>query len=217
MSTSWKMLVAAVLALAFASSAEVPTVSFENGWDGLTANQVRELKAGKIVILDKDQSQGTDWQRFIQAAIIFDQPVDVAWGLFRQTDRQEQYLSRLYKCVTVEDKGTYNKVDFFVKVSFINIDYRVQHNFEPENFYFYWTLDPGYKNKLKHLEGYWKLFKIDDTHTLARYGTIVNTSDLIPKSIQEALTRQDLPQSLDAVKKYIDSNGVYAKPGYKKG
>lgn len=192
----------------------MPTVNFANGWEGLTPDQARDLKAGKIVILDRDQSQGTDWQRFIQAAVIFEQPIDVVWGLFRQTARQEQYLAKLNKCVTVEDKGTYDKVDFFVKFSFISINYRVQHDFDPQNYYFYWSLDPGYKNKLKHLEGYWKLFKLDEQHTLARYGTIVNTSDLVPKSIQEVLTRQDLPQSLESVKKFIDSNGKYAKPGY---
>jgi hypothetical protein len=69
---------------------------------------------------------------------------------------------------------------------------------------------------LKHLEGYWRLYKIDDNHTLARYGTIVSFSELIPKSIMETLTRQNLPTSLNAVKKYVDSGGTYAKPGYKK-
>jgi len=193
------------------------TVNFKDGWDGLSPDQIKRLKDGQVVILDKDQSQGVELQRFIQAAMIFNQPIDTAWALFRQTERQEQYLPRLYKVTVVEEHPTWNKNDFFVKFSFINIIYRVQHNFQPEKYYFYWTLDPGYKNDLKHLEGYWKLYKLDDKHTLARYGTIVNTSDLIPKSIQEYLTKQDLPESMNAVKKYIDSNGAFAKPGYKKG
>jgi hypothetical protein len=195
----------------------MPTVNFKDGWDGLNPDQVKRLRDGQVVILDKDLSQGAQLQRFIQAAMILNQPIDQAWALFHDTQRQEQYLPRLYKVTTVEDHPTWNKEDFFVKLSFINLSYRVQHNFEPEKYYFYWTLDPGYKNDLKHLEGYWKLFKIDDKHTLARYGTIVNTSDLIPRSIQEFLTKQDLPESMDAVKKYIDSNGTFAKPGYKKG
>jgi hypothetical protein len=216
MAKKFKIACIILLVLAAASSAKVPTVNFSNAWDGLAPDQVSRLRAGEIVILDKDQSQGTDLERFIQAAIMLNQPIDVAWQLFRQTERQEQYLPRLYRSIMVEDKGSYNKNDFIVKISFITINYRVEHDFQPDKYYFYWALDPSYHNDLKHLEGYWKLFKIDDKHTLARYGTIVNSSDLIPKSLQDALTRKDLPESMDAVKKYIDSNGTYAKPGYQK-
>lgn len=209
-------LIPACLLIAGSLVAKVPTVSFKDGWDGLNPDQVKRLKEGKVVILDKDQSKGSEMQRFIQAAMILNQPVDKCWAIFRQTQKQEQYLPKLYKVTTVEEHPNWNKEDFFVKVSFVNIKYRVQHNFEPDKYYFYWALDPSYNNDLKQLEGYWKLFKLDDKHTLARYGTIVNTSDLIPKTIQEFMTKQDLPESMDAVKKYIDSGGTYAKPEYKK-
>lgn len=208
-----KWVIFGLIFLAIAAAAQTPAASFNSEWEGLTDGQIRRLNAGEIVILDKDQSTGKEAQRFIQAAIIFDQPVDTVWKLFRQTERQAQYLPHLYKAVKVEDQGISDKVDFLLKFSLIKIDYRVQHNFDPANYYFYWSLDPGHKNDLKRLEGYWKLFKIDDSRTLARYGTIVNTSGLIPKSIQEYLTRKDLPQSLEAVKKYINSSGEYKKPG----
>jgi len=215
MRKSLKILALAIVLAAIPGSAKVPTVSFANGWEGLTPEQVQRVKNGEVVLLDKDTSKGTDMARFIQAALIVTRPIEDSWKLFRQTARQAEYLPKLYKCVTIEDKGSYDKVDFFVKFAFINIDYRVQHNFEPDKYYFHWALDPAYKNDLKELEGYWKLFKIDDQHTLARYGTNVNASDLIPKSIQEALTRKDLPESMEAVKKYFDSGGTYAKSGLK--
>jgi len=211
-----KGVVSGFILLAVIAGAQTPAASFKTAWEGLTPGQISRIKAGQIVILGKDQSKGKEAQRFIQAAMIFDQPVDTVWKLFRQTDRQAQYLPRLDKAVTVEDQGSWNKVDFLVKFALIKIDYRVQHNFEPDHYYFYWSLDPGYKNDLKHLEGYWKLFRVDENHTAARYGTIVNTSNLIPKSIQGYLTRKDLPASLEAVKKYINSNGEYKKPGEEK-
>jgi len=194
--------------------AAVPTVSFKDAYDGLTKDQISRLKAGEVVILDKDQSQGVETEHFIQAALYFSLPVDEVYKLLSNTLAQEKYLGKLYKVTSVEDHGSWNKEDFTAKISFITINYRVQHNFQPDKYYFYWALDPTYKNQLKHLEGYWKLYKIDEKHTVARYGTIVNTSDLIPKSIQEYLTTKDLPDSLGGVKKYIDSDGAWAKPGY---
>jgi len=197
------------------SLAGVPTAESPEAWKGLSPEQIKKIKAGEIIILDKDQSSGDEAKRFIQAAMIFNQPIEAAWNLFIQTEKQEQYLPRLYDSPLVERYATWDKVDFYVKFAFIDIKYRVKHNYDNEQFYFYWALDPSYKNDLNHLEGYWRLYKVDDTHTLARYGTIVMLSELIPKSIMEEMTRRDLPESMQAVKKYIDSGGSYAKPGYK--
>lgn len=208
-----------ILIILFAAKlveSDVPLASSPEAWKGLTAEQIQRIKSGEIVILDKDQSQGEDAKRFIQAAMVFNQPIEVAWNLFRHTEHQEQYLPRLISSPLVEDHQSWNLNDFFVKFAFVDIRYRVRHNFEPDKYYFYWALDPNYKNDLKHLEGYWRLYKIDDSHTLARYGTIVIISELIPKSLMEQMTRSDLPESMQAVKKYIDSNGAYTKPGYTK-
>lgn len=198
------------------SIAGVPSANSPEAWKGLTPDQIRRVKSGEVVILDKDQSSGEEAKRFIQSAIIFNQPIDVVWKIFRHTEKQEQYLPRLVSSPLVEDHERWNLNDFFVKFAFVNIKYRVRHNFEPENYYFYWALDPSYKNDLKHLEGYWRLYKVDENHTLARYGTMVIISELIPKSIMEEMTRRDLPESMEAVKKYIDSGGTYTKPGYQK-
>lgn len=205
-----------VLLLAGKLWGEPPSADNSEAWKGLTKEQIQKIKSGEIVILDKDQSRGEEAKRFIQSAMIFNQPIDKVWALFRQTQNQERYLPRLYESSLVEDHSNWNLNDFFVKFAFVNIRYRVRHNFEPENYYFYWALDPSYKNDLKHLEGYWRLYKLDENHTLARYGTIVIISELIPKSLMEEMTRKDLPESLQAVKKYIDSGGSYTKPDYKK-
>ena len=198
------------------TSLSAPDTDNEDAWKGLTEAQINKVKSGEVVILDKDQSKGEESGRFIQAAVIFNQPIEVVWKLFRQTEKQEQYLPDLVESQLVEDNGNWDRVDFFVKILFIDIRYRVKHNFEPENYYFYWGLDHDYKNDLKHLEGYWRLYKLDDNHTLGRYGTIVILSSVIPKSIMEIMTRQNLPTNMSAVKKYIDSGGSYAKPNYKK-
>ncbi|HUT54874.1 MAG TPA: hypothetical protein VM658_15895, partial [bacterium] len=63
--------------------------------------------------------------------------------------------------------------------------------------------------------GFWRLYKIDGQHTLARYGTWVEVSSIIPDFLMERLTKSNLPVNMEAVYKYINSGGTFRKPGYK--
>ena len=205
-----------VFVLARSGLAAAPSADNLEAWKGLTPEQIKQVKAGEILILGANTPQGDEAKRFIQAAMILNQPIDTAWALFRHTEKQEQYLPELVKSTRAEDHGNWDRIDFFVKLLFFNIRYRDIHHYEPENYYFYWALDPDFKNDLKQQEGYWRLYKLDDKRTLGRYGTMIQLSDLIPKSIMEAATKQNLPVDMEAVKKYIDSGGTWAKPGYQK-
>jgi len=68
---------------------------------------------------------------------------------------------------------------------------------------------------MKRVDGYWRLYKIDDQHTLARYGTNVEVSSLIPNFVMEKLTKSNLPANMDACFKYFNSGGTWTKPGFK--
>jgi len=202
-----------ILALTFLGAIP-PTADSPEAWKGLTAEQIKKVKQGEIVILTK-QGSGEE-ERFIKAAMIINQPIDVVWNLLCQTWRQEEYLPGLISSPLIEKHKDWNIVEFNVKVLFIKINYRVKHYIDSEHYYLHWNLDPSYHNDLKHLEGYYWLYKIDDKHTLIRYGTVVVVSELIPRSIQDALTKRDLPKNLQAVKKWLDSAGTYKKPDYQK-
>ena len=69
-------------------------------------------------------------------------------------------------------------------------------------------------NDMKRVDGFWRLYKIDEGHTLARYGTWVEVASFIPEFIMERLTRSNLPVNMEAVHKYIQSGGTYTKPGF---
>lgn len=202
----------AVLALFLISA--VPTVDDPEAWKGLTPEQIKKVKAGEIVILDEDTSGGEDQKRFIRAAMIFDQPIDKAYALFRATENQHRYLPDLDSCKLVkrDDKG--DRVDFHVKLIF-DIDYRIHHHYDDANFHYWWHLDPEYDNDMKQVDGFWKLYKIDDKRTLGRYGTRVQVSSIIPQFIMTRLTKSNLPVAMEACYKYIQSGGTYTKPEFK--
>ena len=204
-----------LVAIAVSLVAAAPTANDPQAWKGLTPDQVKKVKAGQIVILDQDTSQGDQQKRFIQAAVIFSQPVDVVYKLFRQTETQARYLPDLESCKLISRNAKGDIVEFHVKILMMDIVYRIHHVYDDANCYLSWGLDPSFDNDIKQGDGYWRLFKYDDKHTLARYGTNVQVSSYIPAAVMDRLTKGNLPENLQAVKTYIDSGGTYRKPGYK--
>jgi len=204
--------VAAFTMVAAGTAFSLRTVEDPGAWKGLTEEQIEKVKDGEVVLLDSDESEGDDEQkRFIKAAMIFDQPIDKVWSLFRKTESQHLYLPDLDKCTLVkrDDKG--DLVDFHVKIAFVSIDYRINHHYDDDARHLWWHLDPEYDNDMKRVDGFWRLYKIDDEHTLARYGTNVEVSSLIPDFLMARLTRGNLPANMEACYKYIQSGGTYRK------
>jgi hypothetical protein len=193
----------------------VPSADDPEAWKDLTPEQIEKVKKGEIVLVDEDTSASAEEQtRFIQAAMIFNQPLEKVWELFKKTELQDRYLPDLEECTLVSRDEQGDRVDFHVKLV-LDIRYRIHHQYDNENCYLHWSLDPDYKNDMKRVDGYWRLYKLDDTHTLARYGTRVEVSSLIPEFIMVKLTRTNLPANMEACFKYIDSGGTYTKPGFK--
>jgi len=196
-----------------APPASAPTIKDAEATEGLTDDAVERAKKGEIVIANTQaRSEGTA-SAMIQAAMLFDVPIHEAYRIVRETDKQCEYLESCDKNILIERTSSYDIVEFHVKILAWEIKYRVKHHWDDKKFRTWWALDPSYKNDLKHLEGYWRLYYVDDNHTFGRYGTKLVVKDFIPKTVQEALTRRDLPSSLEAVRKRINSHGAYKKKG----
>jgi len=193
----------------------VPTVDGPEAWKGLTPQQIKKVKSGEIVIMDQDTSEGDEEQkRYIRAAMIFDQPIDKAWKLVRKTEMQHRFLPDLEECELVERTAEGDRVDFHVEIAMFDIDYRVRHHYDDENCHLWWHLDPEHDNDMKRVDGFWKLYKLDDKRTLARYGTNVEVMSFIPEFIMKRLTKSNLPVNMEAYYKYVQSGGTYTKPGF---
>lgn len=179
--------------------------------EGLNPTDITDLEHGRIVVLKQDSGEGKNKKSLIKASLVFNQPIDKVWVLLKQTDRQKEYLPHLKEAQLIKANNEGNITQFMLKIMFFNVRYRVDHKFENNKYRLTWHLDPNYKNDIKELYGYYQLYKIDGTHTLARYGSRVDVGLLIPTFIEEALTRKDLPTALGNVKKWIDSDGKFKK------
>ncbi|MFO8058636.1 MAG: SRPBCC family protein [bacterium] len=211
-----KPLLAATVLLFFTASVQaVPTTDDPEAWKGLSKEQIKKVKSGEVVIMDQDTSEGgEDQKRFIRAAMIFDQPIDKAWKLVRQTEMQHRFLPDLKKCELVKRTEKGDRVDFHVEIAMFDIDYRVRHHYDDKNRHLWWHLDENYDNDMKRVDGFWKLYKLDENRTLARYGTKVEVMSFIPDFIMKRLTKSSLPANMKAYYKYVQSGGTYTKPGF---
>jgi len=210
----WSVVLASAMVLAAWAAGAVPTADDPAAWKDLTPDQIARVKAGEVVLIDQDTSEGEDQKRFIQAAMIVDRPIEEVWTLLKKTELQDRYLPDLAKCDLVKRDKAGDLVDFHVKILVVSIDYRVHHRYDEEHYKLWWTLDPTYDNDMNQVDGFWQLYKLDEKRTLLRYGTKVEVASFIPDMVMERLTKSNLPANMDACYKYIESGGTYTKPEF---
>ena len=96
-----------------------------------------------------------------------------------------------------------------MKIMFMAIDYRLRTHFDWEGARIWWELDPAFDNHLESVEGFWELFDLDGQRTLGRFGTRVSVGPALPEWLQDYATRKNLPQTMEHVRRWIDSGGTY--------
>jgi hypothetical protein len=192
-----------------------PTDKDPNAYKGLSADEIARLKKGEIVVIKELSREETTSKGMVQVALIFNKRIDEVWSLMTQGFRQEEYLPNLDRSILVKKLPDGDIIENRLKVFFVELRFWVRGYHYPDRYYIRWNLAEGYKNDIKNLEGFWQFYYIDETHTLARYGTHTETGFGVPAKVQEFLARRDIPESLSRLKKWVESDGAWKKPGYK--
>lgn len=195
-----------------AAPAGAPTMKDPDATVGFQPASVERALKGEIVVATQNQGEGAG-QTLIQAIMVFDVPIGETLRLLKQTEKQSEYLNACDKSILIERVGDHDLVEFHTKVLAWDLKYRVRHRPDDKKYSMSWSLDPNFKNDLKQLDGFWRFYYRDDNHTFVRFGTKLVVRDFIPKSIQDALTRRDLPNSLEMTRKWVNSHGTYKKKG----
>lgn len=167
----------------------------------------RRLVEARVVILD--ESDGAEPDGYVRALVLFAQPRRRTLRLLSQTARQGEFRPELKR---VESQGWSESVavdTHHMKIMFMAIDYRLRTHFDWEGGRIWWELDPSFHNQLESVEGFWELFALDGHRTLGRFGTRVSVGPALPAWLQDYATRKNLPQTMDHVRRWIDSDGTY--------
>ncbi|MGB9906116.1 MAG: SRPBCC family protein [Candidatus Saccharicenans sp.] len=178
-----------------------------DGLKDLTNYQKKKLLSGEVVLVSSHEG-APEGKTIISAALIFEVPLERAWSILSDTEGQAEYLKEIEELKIIEQGPEYNRMFFVVRVMEQKVSYTVVHHFRPDKFYFWWELDPSADNDLKELYGFWKLQRLDEHRTVARYGSLVRPSFPVPAFIRNWLSRSNVRSSLVKVKRYVES-----KPG----
>jgi hypothetical protein len=182
----------------------------KDGLKGLTPEQLEELKKGRVVFHAAGSQKGE--ASLIEAIIVFNKTPQEAWILLSKTEDQVKYID---ECIHIRKiSGREGKEVHTIKVLFLTFQYGVLFEFQPEKFYFHWSLDTDDKNDLNGLEGFWKLYPYSEGKTLARYGSYLSVKH-VPGWIESIFKKRGVKKSLLSVKKYVDSGGEYRKKSWK--
>jgi hypothetical protein len=201
-----KIFIGIICLLVFSGLAAAGEPNFGNdGLKGISVEQQKELAGGKIIFSTTDKSKENS---LIEAAIVFNQPVETTWNLLTRVDEQDKYLAEIKK-IKLAGKNPV-KVEFGLKILFFSIWYQCQYQFDKPNNYFDWHLDPTYKNEITDLKGFWKLYPYGNNKTLARYGSNVVVKG-VPDWVQGAFKKSGVEKALKATKKFVDSGGTWTK------
>jgi hypothetical protein len=181
-----------------------------DGMTGLTDSQKCELKEGRIVFSATDKDKDSS---MIEAAIIFNKPPEAVWDILSKTEEQIKYLKEVDEIKLIDKNGNTDTMWFQLKIMLFPLRYQINHHYNKEGLYFYWSLDPTYKSDIRELKGFWKFYPYEKNKTFARYGSLVSLKYL-PLWLQNALKKKGVEKALKSVKCYVDSGGTCKRKGY---
>lgn len=160
-----------------------------------------------VVTLDAAGVQGADRVKVAEALVLFEQPLATVLQLLASTSRQTEYRPELRSLHIVKATEQSNLADYELRFMLITLRYRVLTSWNVEQGRIWWSLDPSFPNQMKTLDGLWELRALDERRTLGHMSTRIDLGPALPAALQDYATRKKLPESIDQVRRWVDSNG----------
>ena len=158
-----------------------------------------------------EESDATSRAKRTVGYVIFEKPPGEVYRMLAQTERQAEFRPEVTSIETVE-RGERGPTDEHrLKILFRRIAYRLRYELDPQELALRWSLDPRFDNALQRVDGFWELHPMGDGRTLGRSGTQVDLGPALPKSLQDWVTRKNLPAQLGRVRAWVNDGDLEAK------
>lgn len=175
----------------------------------LPPEQVESLERERFVLLGEPSDGPGDYEGMIQGIVLFARPRDEVLRLLIQSYRRMEYEPGLREARVVDDWADGHVVAYRTRMTLLTIEYRTVHRWDLTRGEVWWHLDPEADNDLERLEGRWKVYALDESRSVAHFGTRIDVGPSLPRIFQDLATRQKLPESLHHVRRWVDSGGSY--------
>ena len=187
--------------------ADPPPAPFQDAPLELPPPERLEELEEERVLLDEGATSSGDNRGPARALVLFDRPRAEVLRLLASTPRQKEYRPELTRLDVIEASESGDVAEYRVRFMLTSLRYRARHGWDYESGRVWWTLDPAFDNDLQALDGLWELRALDARHTLGRFTTRIDVGPALPAFLQDYATRKKLPESMDAVRRWVDSGG----------
>ena len=165
-----------------------------------------ELEHQRVLL---DETDGAGPHGTERALVLFQQPRAEVLRLLTSTPRQKEYRPELSRLEVVEATDEGDVVEYRVSFMLTTLRYRARHGWDFASGRVWWSLDPSFHNDMRVLDGLWELRALDPQRTLGRFSTRIDLGPALPAFLQDYATRKQLPASMDAVRRWVDSLGSW--------
>jgi hypothetical protein len=166
---------------------------------------VERLFEKKMVVVEEVKKEG-EGTLFV-AYVVFEKPRSRVVFLILQAERQREYRPELREIEEVERSPDRRVDEHRMKILFTNVVYRLCLRRDGATDRISWHLDPDFDNDLRSLEGFWEFYELGEGRTLGRFGSKVDVGPVVPRRLQDALSRKTVLGTVDNTRKWVDSDG----------
>jgi hypothetical protein len=165
------------------------------------------LEKERVVRLDAAAAQDADRVQVAEALVLFEQPLATVLQLLASTSRQTEYRPELQSLRIVKATKQSNLAEYQLRFMLRTLRYRARTRWDFERGRIWWSLDPSFPNQVKTLDGLWELRALNERRTLGHMSSRIDLGPALPAALQDYATRKKLPESIDQVRRWVDSNG----------
>lgn len=164
------------------------------------------LEEERVLLMEPRPANG-DHTGDAEALVLFEQPRARVLRLLASTARQIEYRPELRRLRVIEATERGDVAEYHVRFLLNRLRYRTRHGWDLEAGRVWWTLDPDYPNDLAALDGLWELRALDERRTLGRFTSRIDIGPALPAFLQDYATRRRLPEAMELVRRWVDSDG----------
>ncbi len=145
-------------------------------------------------------------------AIVIDRSLAEVWAVVSHFEDKAEYMPRLEKVEVLAKSPRQLTARMTVDASVKWARYTANFALDPEQHTIVFAIDKSAPdNTIKDTFGGYSLFEVAPEKTLLVYRSSVDTGLKIPRFIADYMSRRSIPNLLRALKKRVESRGLYRK------
>lgn len=145
-------------------------------------------------------------------AIVINKSLEQTWAVLCRFDNKAEYMPRLEKVSVLSAEPGRIVARMQVDAAVTTARYTAIFVIDAEARAIRWTLDKSAAdNSIADTIGSYELHPISEDRTLVVYRSFVDSGRSVPRFVSDYMTRRAIPNLLRAIKKRIESGGVWRK------